>query len=87
MNIRDGLNKVIKDGMTYHKIMNEPINLLDDDWIRIYKGKSSMVNDLIFSCDYKDTDKIPKEILDMKYDTQANWFVGGNLSVDFIIEE
>jgi hypothetical protein len=85
MTIREGLPTVIHNGLTYHKALGNNTELLADDWIRVYTGENCTIKDLLFSCDYKDVDNIPNNILDIEYDDQANWLIGGNLAVDFII--
>jgi hypothetical protein len=87
MTIREGLSSVIHNGYTYHKALGNNAELLSDDWVRVYIGENCRIKNLLFSCDYKDIDNIPENILDIEYDEQANWLIGGNLSVDFIIHD
>ena len=85
MTIREALPSVIQNGLTYHRALGNNVELFPDDWIRVYKGKSGLINKMIYSCDYKDINSIPDEIMNLEFDSQSNWMVGGNLSVDFII--
>lgn len=42
-------------------------------------------NELIYSCDWKDVDSVPDNILDISIDMFSTWMVGGDLSCDCII--
>lgn len=87
MTIRDGLKEIVKDGKTSHKALGNDVKILDSDWIRVYKGTHGCIHSMIYNCDYNDIDLIPNEILDIEYDEQTNWMVGGDLSLDFVVYE
>jgi hypothetical protein len=86
MTIREALPNVIQNGFTYHKALGNNVEMLSDDWIRVYKGEDCLIDEMLFSCDYEDINSMPDEILDKEFDIQSNWLIGGNLSVDFIIK-
>lgn len=87
MTIREALPNVIHNGFTHHKALGNNAPLLSDDWIRVYKGENCLIDEMIYSCDYKDIEYIPDNILDLEFDLQDNWLIGGNLSVDFVIRK
>jgi hypothetical protein len=81
--------KIVEDNnhMINHKIYPEGVKMQPSDWIRIYKSKHhGCIDKGIYSCDYKDRDKIPQEFLDLELDHVDSWFIGGDLSLDFIIK-
>ena len=87
MTIRDMLPKVIHNRMTYHEALGNNVELLPDDRIRVYKGDNGVIHKMIYTCDYKDIALIPDEVLDLEFDIQDNWLIGGTLSIDFIIKD
>lgn len=73
------------DDMTFHKALGNNVEILPSDWLRVYKGGDCIFNELIYSCDWKDIDSVPDNILDMSIDMFSTWMIGGDLSCDCII--
>jgi len=87
MTVKDRLEKLKNDNyMIYHKALKDT-KMLEDDWIRIYKSKNhGCIDEGIYSCDVKDIDKIPDNIMNMEYDHEDSWVIGGDLSLDLVID-
>ena len=68
MTIREGLPKVIQNGLTYHKLLGNNVEILSDDWVRVYTGRNGAIKEMIFTCDYKDLNTIPDEVLNLEYE-------------------
>ena len=86
--VREELNRIISGGgFVKHKALSEETQMLPNDWIRIYKSKDhGCIDELIWTCDYQEYDKIPQEFLDMEFDHIDTWLVGGYLALDFVID-
>lgn len=57
------------------------------DWIRVYHGGNCLINDMIYSCDWKDRDKIPSDILNTNVDLVSVWMIGCDLSLECVVLE
>ena len=86
--VKDRLEKLKQDDYTVvHVLYPEGIKMDEWDWIRIYTSKhKGCIDKMIYSLDVKDIDKIPKDILEIKYDREDTWFIGLDLSLDLIIK-
>ena len=87
MTVRERLNKLKNDSyMVIHKLFPKGVELLPSDWIRIYKSKNySCIDEAIYTLNVKDIDSIPESILDIEFDEEITWFLGGDLSLDLTI--
>lgn len=87
MRVKERLDYLKDNYIVIHKIYPQGIKMEESDWIRIYKSKSSgCIDEMIYSLDVKDIDSIPNDILELEFDKEETWFVGGDLSLDLIIE-
>lgn len=88
MKVRYRLDQLKQDNyIIKHKIYPEGIKMADSDWIRIYKSKGNgCIDQFVYATDLKFIDNIPEEILDIEYDYEDRWMLGGYLSLDMVIK-
>jgi hypothetical protein len=59
----------------------------DNDWIRVYKSQGNgCIDQFVYANNLKFIDSIPEDILDMDYDYEDSWMLGGYLSLDMVIK-
>lgn len=87
MKVRYRLDQLKQDNyIIYHKALGNNALMEDSDWIRIYKSKGNgCIDQFVYATDIKFIDSIPEEILDMEYDYEDSWMLGGYLSLDMVI--
>lgn len=84
--VREIINEVKEhNNMTFHKSLGNNVEVLPSDWLRVYKGGNCLIDELLYSCDWKDIDITPEEILNTNIDFFNTWMVGGDLSLDCVI--
>lgn len=84
--VRDIIGDIHKHGgNTFHKSLGNNVEVLPDDWFRIYRGGDCIIEEKIFTCDWSDIDSIPEDVLNTNVDMYNTWLIGGNLSCDCII--
>jgi hypothetical protein len=87
MKVKDRIKKLKQDNFNIiHKIYPEGVKMEEFDWIRIYKSKShGSIDEMIHSLEVKEIDSIPNEILELEFDKEDSWIVGGFLSLDLVL--
>lgn len=73
------------NGLTFHKALGNNVEILSDDWFRVYRGGDCIIEDKIYTCDWEDVDSIPDDVLNTKIDMYSTWLIGSNLSCDCIV--
>lgn len=71
--------------MTFHKLLGNNVEVLPSDWLRVYKGGDCHIDELLYSCDWKDVDLTPEEILNTSINFFNTWIIGGDLSLNCVI--
>ena len=86
MTVRERVEQLKSDDFVVnHKALGNT-QLLEDDWIRIYKSKTrGNVDGMLYSCNREDIDFIPNDILDLEFDYVDCWMIGGNLASDMVL--
>lgn len=88
MKVRDRLQQLKKDNyIIKHKLFPEGINLEEYDWLRVYKSKGNgCIDEMIYGIDVKDIDDVPEDILNIEYDNEGSYFIGGTLTLDMVLK-
>lgn len=84
------VRKIIDDvkqhnNMTFHKALGNNVEVLPTDWLRVYKGGDCLIDEMLYSCDWRDIGSTPEEILNIQVDFFNTWMIGGDLSLDCVI--
>ena len=70
------------------KYLGIDFDLFDGDFIRVQDREP--FNEIIYSCDIKDLDKVPVYIMDMDYEDFQVWkhgLVNGTFCIEFILKK
>jgi hypothetical protein len=88
MRVKDRLEKLKQDNyMINHKALGDNAEMFDNDWIRIYKSyDGDCIDEMIYAVDVKDMEEIPESVLNMEYDYEGIWLIGGVLTLDMVVK-
>jgi len=63
-----------------------PLTLVTGSVNKCKKSKShGSIDEMIHSLEVKEIDSIPNEILELEFDKEDSWIVGGFLSLDLVL--